>query len=399
MYKTLLLLLLLLGGCARRPYSPPAPPHYPPAQTAQNQPTLPPTTTAPLDFDDWKRQFYTRARQAGADERDLGRLLDGAHYQEKTVQSDRSQPEANPMIWQYLDKTVNQARIDQGRKLLRGQRFPIPAEYVIAIWGMESGYGQNMGKTYLPSALATLAFDGRRREFAETQLLALLKLLEEGALSWDQLNGSWAGGLGHTQFIPATFLEYGVDGDGDGRRDPFNQADALASTAHYLHASGWQPGGWGEVVQLPAHFLSRHADLLEQPLDAEALRRLGIRSRAGGKLWLPAGKNGPALLLSPNFDVIKVYNRSDNYALAISLLADGIAGRRTELSWPRQEKGLTGSEVKTLQSRLNEMGLDAGTPDGKPGAQTRRAFRAWQAQNGQIPDGFISRHNAQGLLQ
>ena len=403
MYKRVFCTLILLAGCGQPYRMPPQQPRQPQATVL---PAPPPTLsqTKPVDFNDWKNQFQRKAQAAGFNNQNINRLLASANYEEKTVKSDRSQPESNPMVWQYLDKAVSKSRINQGRKLMAGRQFVVPSQYVMAIWAMESGFGQNMGNSYLPSALATLAYDGRRREFAETQLLALLKLIEEGALNWNNLNGSWAGGMGHTQFIPATFLEFGVDGDGDGRRDPFNEADALASTANYLKKSGWQGQRWGEVVRLPPNFLQNQSQNLEQPLSAEALNRIGVRKLNGqntdqpGRLWLPGGQNGSALLLYQNFDVIKVYNNSDNYALAISLLADGMAGRATNLNFPRHEQALSGSEARLLQQRLNEQGFNVGNADGKLGKKTRQAFRAWQQRNGQAADGFISRNSVQGLL-
>lgn len=400
-----LITTLLLSACLQQPSA-----NNPTQQIIndfnQSLPNLPPNppaeTLLPVtDFQQWKAQFYDRAVRAGHQPNAVKRLLDGAEFQQKTVQADRSQPEANPMIWQYLDKSVTNQRINQAKQLLAGRQFKIPAEYVGAIWGMESAFGKNMGKNYLPSSLATLAFEGRRREFAENQLLAMLSLLERGDLSWDNLYGSWAGGMGHTQFIPTTFLEFGQDGNGDGRRDPFNEADALASTAHYLSASGWQAGAWGEVVQLPANF---DYDLLDQKLSPKQLNSAGVRRLNGkpidreGKVWLPAGVGGSALLLYKNFDVIKVYNNSNNYALAISLLADGIAGRTTQLEFPRHETGLNSNQIKALQNKLNGLGYAVGTADGKIGSKTRQAFKAWQKSQGRIPDGFISDMSVQGLL-
>lgn len=358
----------------------------------------------PSHFEDWKQQFAQRAAREGYDRELTKRLLNQAIYQERSVQADRQQPEKQNMIWDYLDRIVTPERIAQGRALLaqQTQTFMVPSQYVMAIWGIESAYGKNMGKHHLPSTLATLAYDGRRREFAEQQLFALMQLLQTGALSEAELYGSWAGGMGHTQFIPATFLQYGVDGDEDGVRSPFQLADALASTAHYLSASGWQAGSWGEVVSLPSDF-----DYLKlnQKLNAKELNLLGVKRLSGrpftheaGRLWLPAGREGSALLLYPNFDVIQVYNRSPRYALAVALLADAIAGQETPLHFPRHERGLNQAQAQQLQEALQAQGYEVGKIDGVIGRQTQQAFQAWQHAQGLPADGFISLRSASALL-
>lgn len=213
--------------------------------------------------------------------------------------------------------------------------------------------------------------------------------------------------MGHTQFIPTTFLKYGVDGNGDGRRDPWNIQDALASTANYLHQSGWQyHQRWGEEVKLDQKFDYRYVD---NTLSLKQWQKLGVHKANGSMLpaeslkatlWLPGGHNGPALLLYPNFNSIRVYNNSSSYALGVSLLADAIADNGGIIAtWPRTEQPINYQQTKRLQQNLTQQGYDTQGIDGILGKNTRRAFRAWQNAVGNIPDGFISRSSAAPLLR
>ena len=408
-----LVLVAILTACTTAPPAPiiaPKPQPEPP-------PTPPTTPTAdPANFAEWQQSFAQRAAAAGIRSEDIQQLLARTHYEEKVVSADRKQPEQNKMIWAYLDGAVSADRIQKGRAKLAQYRSllqqlekqtGVGAPYIVAIWGMESAYGANTGKIDLIQALSTLAYEGRRRDFAEQQLIALLQLIERGDLRWDELRGSWAGGMGHTQFIPTTFLQYGTDGNGDGRRDPWQIEDALASTANYLGQSGWQRGErWGREVRLSPDFDYRY---LENNLSPAQWGQLGARQNSGAalpdetasaKLWLPGGANGPALLTYPNFKTIKVYNNADRYALAIGLLADGIGGGGgLAASWPRDEQGLNRDQVQRLQQTLTAQGYDTKGTDGVLGANTRRAFAEWQAANGQVPDGFISQRSAAALIR
>lgn len=365
-------------------------------------------------FAQWKEGFYARAVALGFAPPLVEALLAQANYREKVVALDRGQPEFSKMVWEYLDSAVSEARIRKGRQLLgeyadflRGleARSGVPAEVVLAIWGLESGFGGAMGKVNLPSALATLAYDGRRAQFAEEQLLALLTLA--GQEDWHDLavEGSWAGGMGHTQFIPATFVRYGVDGNGDGRRDPWNVLDALASTASYLQQSGWVAGlPWGMEVRLPSGF---DFALVEARLPLARWRALGVRAvehedldgAVMARLWLPAGHQGAVFLVLDNYEVIKVYNQSSSYALAVGLLADRIGGGGGIVAkWPRQALGLSRAQVELLQSRLTALGYEVGGVDGVLGRRTREAFRQWQLDNGVLADGFVSQDSVAVLL-
>ncbi len=384
-----------------------------PAPTIVEKPAVIAPKPSYRSFSDWKSDFSMRAMSAGHSSADVQRLLASARLNEQVISLDSGQPEFSKMPWDYADSAASSARIANGKRKFNEQRsylsrlesqYGVDAAIITSIWGMESSYGAVTGSSHLPSALASLAYDGRRQEFAETQLLALIQLLQRGDIYWSQLEGSWAGGMGETQFIPATWVQHGVDGDGDGHRNPWSTADALASAANYLSNSGWVRGlaPFYEVT-LPASF-DYSVVSTKQPayrwaeLGVDTIDDVSLDANTPMELWLPAGKNGPALLLSPNFDVIKVYNNSSNYALGVSLLGSAIAGRSgLRQSWPRYERPLSTSQVTRLQERLTRAGYDTKGTDGIIGTNTRKAFQRWQGDNGQTPDGFISQSSASSL--
>ena len=364
-------------------------------------------------FTDWKSDFSMRAIAAGQNPSDVQRLLGSTYLNQQVISLDSSQPEFSKMPWDYADSAVSSGRVSTGKNKYSEQRsylsglqsqYGVNSEIIAAIWGMESSFGAVTGNSYIPSSLASLAFDGRRRDFAETQLLSLMTLLQRGDVSWSQLDGSWAGGMGQTQFIPDTWLKFGVDGDSNGHRNPWTTADALASTANYLNKSGWVRGlaPFYEAT-LPSSFDyttvgSKQTAARWAALGVDTADDVFLDANTQMELWLPAGKDGPVLLLSPNFDVIKVYNNSSNYALGVSLLGKAIAGQTgLRKSWPRYERPLSTSQVKRLQQRLTSSGYDTKGSDGIIGTNTRKAFQSWQAVNGQTPDGFITQNSAASL--
>jgi len=354
-----------------------------------------------------------RAMASGHDAQTIRRLLDLAYLNQQVISLDSGQPEFSKMPWEYVDSAVSDGRVSTGKRKFAEQRaflsqlqsqYGVNAEIIAAIWGMESSYGAVTGNSSIPSSLASLAYDGRRQEFAETQLLSLASLLQRGDVSWSQLDGSWAGGMGQTQFIPDTWLKQGVDGDGDGHRNPWATGDALASTANYLSNSGWVRGlAPFYEVRIPASFDyavvgSKQSAARWAALGIDTIDDVSLDANTQMELWLPAGKDGPALLLSPNFDVIKVYNNSSSYALGVSLLGKALAGQGgLYKSWPRYERPLSTVQVRNLQQRLTSMGYDTKGADGIVGTNTRRAFQRWQADNGQTPDGFITQRSAASL--
>lgn len=365
-------------------------------------------------FDEWRTDFIERAIARGYDRQAVNSLMASASINQRVIELDRSQAEFTKMPWEYVESAVSSNRVSQGKSKLADNisvlnaaenLYGTPKEVVTAIWGMESSFGGGMGSMDLVNALSSLAFDGRRRDFAENQLLSMISMVNRGDASLSQFKGSWAGGMGHTQFIPSTWIEQGVDGNGDGRKNPWSSADALSSTASYLANSGWVRGlpAFYEV-RLPAGFDYKLLNAGKRSLDAwRAAGLTAVDQNFSGvqeaELWLPAGKNGPALLLTKNFDVIKVYNNSSSYALGVALLAKRIAGgSNIQASWPKHEQPLSRTQVQNLQRNLTAKGYDTKGVDGVAGANTRLAFARWQADNGQIPDGFISQNSASSLV-
>ncbi|MGO2131347.1 MAG: lytic murein transglycosylase [Halomonas sp.] len=360
-------------------------------------------------FDDWLAGFRRHAAAEGISEATLARALDGVRYRPRVIELDRKQPEFSRQIWDYLDSAVSTSRVNNGRDKLAGHReaasraasqYGVPAEVIISIWGIESSYGGYLGDFSTLESLATLAHDGRRQEFASAELLAALRIIQAGDIAPDDMKGSWAGAMGHTQFIPSSFLAYAKDGDGDGRRDIWTSIpDVLASTANYLAEAGWRSDEpWGVEVVLPQNFNFSLADA-SQRRSSQDWARLGVTASAGGELpglesaavIAPAGARGPAFLVGQNFRVILRYNNATSYALAVALLSDRIAGRPgISGDWPRDLKALSRHQVKELQQRLQARGFDVGTPDGIFGPNTGRGLREFQREQGLVPDGFAT---------
>ena len=363
----------------------------------------------PASFETWLTEYRRYAAAQGISEATLSSALDGVRYRPRVLELDRSQPEFVRPIWQYLDSAVSQTRVGEGRARLdehrdtalrMQERYGVPAEIVVAIWGIESNYGGNFGDFSTLEALATLAFDGRRRDFARGELLAALRIIEAGDIEPQRMIGSWAGAMGHTQFIPSSFESYAVDGDDDGRRDIWQSIpDVMASTANYLAKAGWRAGQpWGVEVSLPSDFDYAQAELDTRRASHEWSAQ-GVRGMAEDSLpdfdqasvIAPAGAQGPAFLVGPNYRAILRYNNATSYALAVGTLADQIAGREgIRSAWPRDEQPLSRSQVRELQQVLNERGFNVGTPDGILGPNTRRGLRAYQQSVGITPDGFAT---------
>ena len=320
----------------------------------------------------------------------------------KIVAQAKSQSEFSRSISEYVAGAASPERVAKGRALATRwssvldnieRRYRVQRDIVLAIWGLESGFGAVSGGFPVVRALATLAFVGQRRDVFRRELIDALRIMQGEHLPPAALTGSWAGAMGQTQFMPSSFLAHAVDGDGDGRRDIWNSApDVLASIANFIAQSGWQAGlPWGFEIVLPAGMdLSLHRRAFAD------WGRLGVR-RADGKplpptgdasLFWPAGIKGPAFLLTDNFEAIRAYNTSDSYALGVGLLADRIGGGGPlTRAWPNQ-RVLSGDERREVHNRLAALGLYSGTPDGKFGAQTRDAVRRFQLGRGMVPDGY-----------
>ncbi len=387
----------------------PAPPAAAPAAAADS---------LARDFSRWVAKFRAGARVSGIGEATLRAALDDVRYLPRVVELDGSQPEFSRAVWDYLDRAVSEQRIVRGQdKLLEWRReadttvarYGVPAEIIVAIWGMESNYGSNVGDISIIDALATLGFEGRREAWASGQLLAALQIIQNRDIDRVHMIGSWAGAMGQTQFLPSNFLAYAVDADGDGRRDLWASVpDVMASTANFLARSGWQAGQpWGVEVRLPPGFDHSRADAdLRQASQAWATEGVTavdgrpLPAFADGAILVPAGARGPAFLTGPNFRTILRYNNSTSYALAVGLLAQQIAGGPTvQASWPRDLQSLKRSQLQAMQSALNQRGFDSGGADGILGPATRRGIRAYQRSLGLPADGYPTLDLLQRLQQ
>lgn len=402
-----LLAAVALPGYAAAPQAAPSP--SAPAGTAA--PSAPaeggPDEATSQAFARWVTQFRDFARGEGIDEATLRTAFDVVRYLPRVVERDESQPEFVRTVWDYLDRALSEQRLATGRQKLAevraeaeaaAGRYGVPPPVLVAIWGLESHYGRNVGDIPVIDALATLGFQGRREAWARRQLLAALRILRSGDVDRAGLVGSWAGAMGQTQFLPTSYLAYAVDGDGDGRRDIWGSvADVLASTAHFLARAGWQPGQpWGAEVRLPARFDPERADAqLRQSSEAWAAEGVtpmdgaALPAFADGAVLQPAGARGPAFLVGPNHRALLRYNNSGSYALAVGLLAQHLAGSPgVRAAWPRELAALTRSQMQALQEALNERGFDTGTPDGLMGPATRSGIRRFQRSIGLPADGY-----------
>ncbi|MFZ6047487.1 lytic murein transglycosylase [Pseudomonas sp. CR3202] len=403
--------LALLSSCAEAPAQKPASAPLPQAsQPAAKTPAAPaqaPVVMPAISFNDWRDGFRREALANGIDASLFDRAFAGITPDPTVITADRSQPEFTRPVWEYLEGAMSTYRVRKGQALIAEhaatldaieQRFGVDREPLVAIWGMESSFGQFMGDKSVIRSLATLAYEGRRPAFAHEQLLAALQILQHGDIQPASMLGSWAGAMGQTQFIPTTYNSHAVDFDGDGRRDIWNSsADALASAAHYLQASGWRKGQPAALqVQLPAGFDYAHADADIRKSVAQ-WQAMGVQvspqaaSLAGesASLLLPAGHRGPAFLVLDNFRAILKYNNSSSYALAVSLLGERFdGGGQIVGNWPRDERPLSRSERVELQESLSAAGYDPGSADGIIGANTRKAIRGYQQRLGWPADGF-----------
>jgi len=319
-------------------------------------------------YDAWVANFRMRAASVGISNSTLSAGFRGTGYLPGVVKRDRNQVEFSRTLEDYLSIAASDERISKGRAAFVRHRstldavearYGVPAEVVTAVWGLESFYGERRGNVPVVSATSTLAFDGRRGAFFEKQLLAALRIIQNGDISASRLTGSWAGAMGHTQFIPTSYQAFAVDFDGDGRRDIWSAdpGDSLASTAAYLQRNGWTRG-----------------------------RRWGGEAEAGvapsGKVIQPQ-PGGPEFAVTSNFNVIKRYNNSDSYAIGVGHLSDRIAGGGPiRGSFPPDKFGLTKADRQQLQERLTARGFDTDGADGVIGPKSKTAISAYQASIG-----------------
>jgi peptidoglycan lytic transglycosylase B len=321
-----------------------------------------------------------------------------------------NQPEFTSTTSQYLLKAVTPARIDTGRRMLSTHaqllsaiesKYGVDRHILLAIWGIESNFGQDKGSMGVMRSLATLAYQGTRRSYAMPQIVAALRIVQSGVVQPDDFLGSWAGAMGHTQFIPTSYVSFAVDWTGDGVRDIWNsEADALASTANYLSKSGWSSSRpWGWEVALPQDF-DRSLIGRAKPRSISEWKNLGVRPASGSFgsvnskafIIVPQGIDGPAFLVTQNFNAIMSYNESHSYALAVGHLADRIRGKGPILaSWPEQNIDLSFAERVEMQERLINHGFATGGTDGRFGARTYEAILAFQKSRRLTLDGVPTR--------
>jgi len=359
-------------------------------------------------FLDWLEALRAEARGKGISDATLDAALGYIEPVMRVIELDRHQPEFTQTFWTYLRKRVNDERIKRGRALLAKHRdllhkiqaeYRVPPRYLIAFWGLETNFGDYLGSFRVIDALATLAYDHRRTHFFRAQLLDALQIIEEGHISPDAMTGSWAGAMGHMQFMPSTYIRYAVDYTGDGRKDIWGSLpDTFASAANLLSNMGWRPGEiWGREVRLPESFDLMLAAMNTQKTLAQ-WSSLGVRRADGaalpqaemeGSILLPQGYKGPAFLVYDNFRAIMRWNGSINYAISVGHLADCIAGL-PQIATGRDAKHepLSRDEAQEMQQLLNRLGFDAGSADGFPGPRTRAAIRAFQKEHSLPPDGY-----------
>ena len=379
-----------------------------PPVRAQN--SLQPTRVASdAGLQDWIDNFKPRAIAQGLKPSVLDKAFSEVTYDAKVIKRDRNQSEFTKTIWNYLGTAVSDLRIKNGTAALRKHadtfaiieaEYGVEKEVIAAIWGLESAYGTFRGKDSVIRSLATLAYDGRRGEFFEGELIAALKILQNGDTSAREMTGSWAGAMGHTQFIPTSFLAHAVDFDGDGRRNIWSNdpRDAIASTAAYLVHFGWQKGvPWGVEVKLPENFdyLLANRETLKNPQEWANLGVVGmhddIKNYGPASVLLPAGGDGAAFMVFANFEVLESYNTADAYVIGVGHLSDRIkGGPAIKSGWPYGDRALTLDERLDMQRRLTAKGFDTQKIDGKIGPLTVNAVRSYQLSEGLRPDGYAS---------
>jgi membrane-bound lytic murein transglycosylase B len=372
---------------------------------------LPHRAEAAQTFAQWIERFWPVAKAAGITRATYDRAFQGMTPDPKVIEAANFQPEYVKPVGEYVDRVVSEKRIAGGKQKLEEnrallevleKRYGVDRTIIIAIWGVESNYGTQPGDMNVIRSLATLAYYNTKAKFARQQLISALKILQRGDISAEAMNGSWAGAMGHTQFIPTTYQAYAVDHDGDGKRNIWNDVpDALASTASYLKHSNWRAGEtWGYEVTLPKGLNPKKYS--ERTLKTVAeWQKIGVRRvngepfpRPGDKagLYAPAGTGGPAFLVFNNFRSILRYNNATSYALGVGHLADRLKGYGPFVKpWPTDENHLSLDQRIELQKLLMTKGLLVGDADGIIGPATLEAVKTFQRGKGMPVDGFPSR--------
>lgn len=368
------------------------------------------TVILEAEFAAWRRDFLNRATKAGINQDVLANCSEQLALRFEIIEKQSTQAEFILTITEYLDRVITDKRLRKGRLAFRKKRallseiaadYQVCAQVILAIWGVESNYGKTRGDWPVFGALATLAFGGHRRDFFETELIAALQIVEHGDIHQSQMQGSWAGAMGHGQFMPSSFLRYAVDYDKDGRRDIWGDdpTDGLASIAHYLQQNGWIMNRPALTeITLPDGFdftlAGRH---LKQPVESWA--SAGIVSAQGAPIpdygessvVLPSGARGPAFMVFDNFDVILSYNRAEAYGIAVAHLANRLeGGRPIRVRCPDDLRALSRDDMREVQTLLTQAGFDTFGADGFTGPNTAKALCAYQQTQGLVADGYAS---------
>ncbi len=367
-------------------------------------------TIADDNFSQCKVNLAQRAQAAGFSSTITQTVIGNISPIERVIALDKKQPEFTQTFAQYIQARVTDYHVRVGKKKLQQnkelfdkleKKYGIPRQYLVSFWGLETVFGKHKGKMEVLDALATLACDERRSEFFTLELLNLFTLIETKQVAVEQLKGSWAGAMGHLQFMPTALLKYAVDGDNDGKVDIWNsEVDALTTAANYLNNIGWQAKErWGREVKLPVDFAFDKVTF-DQYYPLDYFKELGVKKinkqalptyEIQAELYLPSGHKGPAFLLYPNFNVIMTWNLSKSYALSVGLLANKLVGAKG-LEFIQQAqtkvKSYSVADMKNLQSQLNILGFETGEPDGIWGPKSRQAIRLFQLKHQLIADGY-----------
>jgi membrane-bound lytic murein transglycosylase B len=360
-------------------------------------------------FQEFVSSLWPLAEARGVRRETFDRAFANVKFDPQVVAQTIKQPEFVEPIWQYIAGAVSPSRVARGRELARAENawlskasknYGVDDGVIMAIWGLETDFGAFTGTDNVVQALATLAFVHFRGDYFRNELISALIILDDGEIEPRHMLGSWAGAMGQTQFMPSSFLIYAVDFQGNGRRDIWTSApDAIGSTANFLAAHGWTKDiPWGFEVQLPPDFSLTNADCSE-PAPFSAFAGRGVRradqapfpKSGAGRLLLPAGLRGPIFLVTDNFDVIKAYNTSTSYALAVALLGDAIKGGQGLVAqWPKVDPPLSVNQVRRLQAKLTKLGYNVGEIDGMVGESVQAALRAYEERKGLKPDGYAT---------
>jgi membrane-bound lytic murein transglycosylase B len=365
-------------------------------------------------FPAWVEQtLWPAAKAKGINRAVFDQAMAGVTLDPAIIELTKKQSEFVKPVWSYLEGAVGSSRVAQGEARARdyaslldriSEKTGVDPYIVLSIWGIETSFGSATGSKDIIRSLATLAYERYRGEFFRDELIEAMAILQQGHVGRSAMKGSWAGAMGHTQFMPSTFRQYAVDGNGDGKRDIWNDpVDALASTANYLKEKGWARDlPWGYEVTLPKNYDYRSRRGTFSQFARSGVKRIDGGALAGSaeaSLFLPAGAEGPAFLITANYAAIKAYNASDAYALAVAHLADRIAGGPAiQGVWPKHDKPMGLNERMAIQKKLKALGYDVGEPDGRFGSKTREALIAFQEKNSLRPDGYPNAATVAKLL-